>query len=147
MRLLTFLKSRYYSTSKDEELLYEFVADELESGDLNKGLWTKALAETNFEKDKAKAVYVKLRVSSLKAEMKELIPQLKQLQSQKTGLEQLLRQGCTQEAIDYLGSPIHSSEYMRKYRVSLDSLNRGISRGKIKGCLVESGLWVQDKKI
>ncbi len=33
-----FLKTRSYETSKQEELLYEFVAAELETGSLSKGL-------------------------------------------------------------------------------------------------------------
>lgn len=60
MRLLEFLKTRSYETSKQEELLYEFVATELETGSLSKGLWIKALAETGFDDARARALYIKL---------------------------------------------------------------------------------------
>jgi len=53
------------SLSGDEHL-YAKVADELESGDLDKGIWTKALAENEFDEAKAKADYVETRVSQMK---------------------------------------------------------------------------------
>jgi hypothetical protein len=147
VRLLDFLNSRSYETSKQEELLYEFVATELEEGTLSKGLWTKALAETDFDDSRARALYVKMRVASLNAELREIAPHLRQLTEAKSKLQKLLEQGCSQEAIDYLGSPILAAAYTRKYGASIDALNKAISVGKLKGCLVEGYLWVQDRSI
>lgn len=145
MRLLDFLSSRSYETSKQEELLYEFVATELEEGTLSKGFWTKALAETGFDDARARALYVKMRVASLNAELREITPHLRQLNEAKLRLQKLLEQGCSQEAIDYLGNPIPAATYTRKYGVSIAKINKAISVGKIRGCIVEGYLWVQDR--
>lgn len=145
MRLLEFLNGRSYATSKQEELLYEFVAIELEQGTLSKGLWTKALAETDFDDARARALYIKMRLASLNAELQEIAPHLRQLDEAQSRLAKLLEQGCSQEAIDYLGNPILAATYMRKYRISMDKINKAISVGKIKGCIVDGYLWVQDR--
>ena len=145
MRLLEFLKSRSYETSKQEELLYEFVATELEQGSLSKGLWTKALAETSFDDARARALYIKIRVAGLEAELREIAPHLKQLDEARSRLTRLLEQGCSQEAIDYLGNPVLAAAYTQKYGVSMDKINKAISVGKIKGCIVDGYLWLQDR--
>ena len=145
MRLLEFLKSRSYETSKQEELLYEFVATELEQGSLSKGLWTKALAETSFDDARARALYIKMRVAGLEAELREIAPHLKQLDEARSRLTRLLEQGCSQEAIDYLGNPVLAAAYTQKYGVSMDKINKAISVGKIKGFIVDGYLWLQDR--
>lgn len=147
MRLLEFLKNRTFETSKREELLYEFVATELETGSLSKGLWTKALAETGFDDAQARALYIKMRVASLQAELRELAPHLKQIDEARSRRTRLLEQGCSQEAIDYLGSPILAATYVRKYGISMEKINKAISIGAIKGCLVNGNLWVQDRAL
>jgi hypothetical protein len=48
-------------------------------------------------------------------------------------------------AIDYLGNPILAATYVRKYGVSMEKINKAISIGSIKGCLVDGYLWVQDR--
>jgi hypothetical protein len=147
VRLLEFLKARSYETSKQEELLYEFVATELESGALSKGLWTKALAETGFDDAQARALYIKMRVASLQAELREIAPHLRQIDEAQSRLSKLLEQGCSQEAIDYLKNPILAATYVRKYGVSMEKINKAISIGAIKGCLVDGYLWVQDRAL
>jgi hypothetical protein len=52
----------------DEVELYEQVAEELEREYQVKGLWVKALSETENDSEKAKALYIKLRVAMLKEE-------------------------------------------------------------------------------
>ena len=145
MHLFEFLNGRSDGTSKQEELLFEFVANELEEGTLSKGLWTKALAETNFDDTRARALYIKMRVASLHAELQEIAPHLKQLDEARLRMTKLLEQGCSQEAIDYLGNPILAATYTRKCGVSTDKSNKAISVGKIKGCIVDGYLWVQDR--
>lgn len=145
MSLLEFLNSRSYETPRREELLYEFVAIELEDGTLSKGLWTKALSETGFDDARARALYIKMRVASLNAELREIAPHLKQLDEARSKLTKLLELGCSQEAIDYLGNPVLAATYTRKYSVSMDKINKAISVGKIKGCIVDGYLWVQDR--
>lgn len=52
-----------------DESLYEKVAEEIQRGEIRTGLWAKALAEADYDEAKAKARYLKLRVSSLKDEI------------------------------------------------------------------------------
>ncbi len=144
-RLLDFLKNRPYETSKQEELLYEFVATELEQGSLSKGLWTKALAETDFDDARARALYIKMRFASLQVELREIAPHLKQRDEAQSRLAKLLEQGCSQEAIDYLRNPILAASYVQKYGIPMEKINRAISIGAIKGCIVDGYLWVQDR--
>jgi len=56
------------SSELDEVKLYEQVAEELEREYQVKGLWVKALSETENDFEKAKARYIKLRVKMLKEE-------------------------------------------------------------------------------
>ncbi len=51
-----------------EERLYEMVMDELESGNVRKGIWGKALAQSNGNDNQARSKYLELRVESLKDE-------------------------------------------------------------------------------
>ena len=48
-----------------EEQMYALAVQEIESGQRRDGLWGKAYAESGGNVDKAKAVYIKLRVQSL----------------------------------------------------------------------------------
>jgi cation transport ATPase len=48
-----------------DEKLYSIVVEEIESGVINKALWAKALAESNNDKDRTRASYIKLRVRRL----------------------------------------------------------------------------------
>ncbi len=66
--------SRYSSLKAraNEELLYSQVAEEIEKNEINKGLWAKALSESGNIDSSAKALYIKLRVQSLKDEIEFL---------------------------------------------------------------------------
>mgnify|MGYP001197772023 FL=1 len=52
-----------------EEQLYVKVSEELSTGRTREGIWFKALAESEGDITKAKALYVKYRVQSLKDEL------------------------------------------------------------------------------
>ena len=64
--MFDYLKKIAISNRADDELLYEFVITEMESGVLSKGLWGKALADSNGDDAKAKSIYMKHRVQSIK---------------------------------------------------------------------------------
>lgn len=51
-----------------EEELYSAALKELEQGYRRDGLWAKALEKSDFNTDKAKAIYIGLRVQSMKDE-------------------------------------------------------------------------------
>ena len=44
---------------------YKQIADEIDAGTLDKALWVKAWAEGQGERDKATAIYIKLRVDGI----------------------------------------------------------------------------------
>jgi cell division protein FtsX len=50
----------------DDEVFYEAVADELQSGNLRKGLWTKALTRALNDQTLARVYYIEVRVEQLK---------------------------------------------------------------------------------
>ena len=52
-----------------EEQLYEQVVNELSNGQKRNGLWAKALANSDGAEEKAKALYIKYRVQSIKDEI------------------------------------------------------------------------------
>lgn len=49
----------------DEDAIYEQVANEIESGNARKGLWTKLWAELDGDDSKVKLAYIKTRVSQI----------------------------------------------------------------------------------
>jgi hypothetical protein len=51
----------------DEDKIYSAIADELESGNIDKGLWTRLFAQHDGDENKTKAAYIKHRVSTLMA--------------------------------------------------------------------------------
>jgi len=51
-----------------EEKLYEQVLIEMDNGDIRTGLWAKALANGSGSDEKAKGLYIKYRVQSIKDE-------------------------------------------------------------------------------
>lgn len=53
---------------ENDDLLYEYVIDELEEDSLIKGLWAKAIAHSEGNNDKAKSLYIQYRVQSIKDE-------------------------------------------------------------------------------
>ncbi len=69
------VKTENYSVSKDEEALYEEVANELSKNIRKEGLWLKAIQNTDGNENKALALYIKYRSEAIKAEKKELINQ------------------------------------------------------------------------
>jgi hypothetical protein len=52
-----------------EEMLYSAVLQEVQSGQRRDGLWAKALQQSKFNETEAKAIYIGLRVQSLKDEI------------------------------------------------------------------------------
>ena len=52
-----------------EEKLYEIAMEELESRSYIKGIWAKAFSQSDADEQRAKALYIKFRVQSLKEEL------------------------------------------------------------------------------
>lgn len=61
----TSVHARQPSIVIDEDAIYEVVANEMESGKTDKGLWTRLFAQCDGDENKTKAAYIKHRASSL----------------------------------------------------------------------------------
>lgn len=66
-------KAQFSARRISDEDYYEMVAKEMQDGRIRTGLWMKALAESEGDERKAEALYLKLRVASLKNEVAEVI--------------------------------------------------------------------------
>lgn len=55
---------------ENDDLLYEYVMEEMESKEPLKGLWAKAIAHSEGNNDKAKSLYIQYRVQAVKDECK-----------------------------------------------------------------------------
>jgi hypothetical protein len=58
--------------SNDDEFFYGIVAEELEQDNIQKGLWLKAMSKTDMNEDKAKALYIKMRIAAVRKTILEL---------------------------------------------------------------------------
>lgn len=134
-----------------EEQLYEQVVQELANGQRRDGLWAKALANSDGLEDKAKALYIRYRVQSIKDEIEihEVIEEeasnarAAQLSSPTTKARNC---GLSEDDIAYLGTPIEAAQYVKKYRSSEKKISKAISQGRIRGVICRGVLWVQDRK-
>lgn len=59
-------------TSENDDILYEYVMEEMEKSEPIKGLWAKAMAHSEGNNDKAKSLYMQYRVQSIKDEFKSV---------------------------------------------------------------------------
>jgi len=66
MGLFDSIKQRQINNRMKDEILYEYVLDEIESGDVSKGLWAKAIAFSEGEENKIQSLYMQYRVQALK---------------------------------------------------------------------------------
>jgi len=64
--MFDYFKKIAISNRADDEVLYEYVLNEMESGIIVKGLWGKAIANSNGNEANAKSIYMKYRVQSIK---------------------------------------------------------------------------------
>lgn len=60
-----------FEPSTKDEIFYALASEEIASGQIRPGLWAKALADCEYNETKAKAIYLKMCVKTLK---EELIP-------------------------------------------------------------------------
>lgn len=63
---------RFFESSEErqaENKLYELVATEIERGEMSKGVWAKAISQSETGEAGAKRLYIKLRVQELTDEL------------------------------------------------------------------------------
>ena len=145
----------------DENKIYEKISEEIDQNTLDKGLWLKFFTESDGNKEKTKIRYIKERFKVLKnkeVEKRKEISEAEILNEEVANEEahffdkniyrdNLLEQGCSKEAIDYLKNPIHVYSYMQKYKKTEEKILDAIKKGKLRGCYVGEALWVENKKI
>ncbi len=71
MGILNRLRDLALQPNIDDAHYYAQIAKEIESGYMREGLWAKALSETNFDKDKAKSIYMRMAVKALQQEYRD----------------------------------------------------------------------------
>jgi hypothetical protein len=64
----------------NDKEFYGYVAQEMANGVIDSGIMAKASAETDFDENKSKALYIKMRVADLIAQNKQQEEAIKQLQ-------------------------------------------------------------------
>ena len=64
----------------NDKEFYGYVAQEMANGVIDSGIMAKASAETDFDENKSKALYIKLRVADLILQNKQQEEAIKQLQ-------------------------------------------------------------------
>lgn len=118
------LPSLNIAPSKTEESLFEQIAQELASGHVKQGLWTKALADSDWDEAQAKSRYVKMRHEQMLSDFRQaskIQPQPIEdspVNSADAAKEKARHFGLVDEQIHYLGVPILAVDYMRKYNIS-----------------------------
>jgi hypothetical protein len=65
MRIFDTVKKTTIASRRREEILYGVALDEVENNEIRKGLYAKALAKADGNKEKADGIYLRLRVQSL----------------------------------------------------------------------------------
>lgn len=76
----------------DEDAVYEVVANEMDSGKMDKGLWTRLFAELDGDEKKVKIAYIKQRAEKLMAAERARVYELQRQQA-----EELARQDRNKE--------------------------------------------------
>lgn len=120
----------------DDEVIYEIVGREIESGDRRIGLWAKAMADAGWDENAAKARYVEYRAAQITEALAAARPS-----------KQRIADDAPEEAREYLGIPIRADKYSRKYRVSRKRLDDAIARARIRAYKQGDTLWVEDRRI
>jgi hypothetical protein len=75
----------------DEDAVYEVVANEMESGKLDKGLWTRLFAETDGDEKKTKIAYIKQRAEKLMTAERTRLQELARQQAEEAARREKLR--------------------------------------------------------
>jgi hypothetical protein len=128
-----------HAPSLEDEALHEIVAREMVANIVKPGLWTKALADTQWDESKAKALYVRMRVDQLKAG--SVIP------DRLAAANEAREYGLSDDEIELLTTPIMAIRYLKKYRVSQAFVERAIASGKIRAVLCRDVLWLEDRRV
>ena len=59
--------------TQHSELIHAMVLREMQEGVIRDGLWAQALVEATYDKEKAKAIYIRLRAANMQEDTKKLL--------------------------------------------------------------------------
>jgi hypothetical protein len=144
MDISKFLKLKGSAPSLIDEAAYELIALELSSNQVKQGLWTKALADSEWEEAKAKSYYVKMRHEQL---IDEINCRDSLNNKSKNPYQEALEYGLSNEEIEYLGIPIKAILYLGKYKKTQQQVSSAISNKRLSAVMKNDMLWVSDKPI
>ncbi len=152
MDLAKLLNMRGSAPSAIDEAAYEYIAFELSNNSVKQGLWTKALADSDWDEAKAKSYYVKMRHEQLideinkfsKEKQKEEVRVDKRIEA---AYAEAIHYGLSKDEIEYLGIPILAIKYVEKYRKSKEKVSQAIAKKKLSAVMKNENLWVSDKPI
>ena len=118
---------------ENDDLLYEYVIDELEEDSLIKGLWAKAIAHSEGNNDKAKSLYIQYRVQSIKDEFNSFGINYTELEKDK--LFSIIKSGfkITEETNQI---KVEQEEKIKASKKLNEEKTNNEKYGKIKGWLI-----------
>ena len=118
---------------ENDDLLYEYVTDELEEDSLIKGLWAKAIAHSEGNNDKAKSLYIQYRVQSIKDEFNSFGINYTELEKDK--LFSIIKSGfkITEETNQI---KVEQEEKIKASKKLNEEKTNNEKYGKIKGWLI-----------
>jgi hypothetical protein len=85
-----------------DEQLYAYVYDEMESGDIRRGIWAKATADAEGAQGKVEALYIKYRVQSIKDEANVLERILNEIDNNQIRNEVSIQSPLTDDEDDFI---------------------------------------------
>lgn len=129
--------------------LYQEAWDEIESGNVDKGLWAKSFAEAEGAEEKCKALYVKHRSGVLKDLRKKL---LNVRTSEVTPVVNLPNEVlidkdyayANQHLSRYINNPVRIDIYAKYAGLDLESINKLISNGEIRAYSWNGSIYVEN---
>ena len=139
--MFDYFKKKAIENRVNDELLYEYVIEELESGTKVKGLWAKAYANSDGDSNKIEPLYMQYRVQSIKDIFSSMEILYNELSRQK--LFDFISNGfknndivelklSNKEILERKNSiNKKEKEYMEKYGCDIESSNVNITKNEI----------------
>lgn len=87
-----------------EEKLYKLISEEMESGVIDKALWTKSLSKTKTDNQRTESIYIELRLKKLEEEYWEKEKLIKKIENERKLHEEVKNEEKRQQTL------INSSE-------------------------------------
>jgi hypothetical protein len=97
-----------YPAPINQDLVYRQIAEELETGATDKGMWTRLFAECGGDEKQTKVLYIKQRADRL-------------ISTEKAGFEQAVRERVTEvEMVEKLRPPPSEAQQMEEHGIAFD---------------------------